>query len=129
MAWLNKGFVGVTTLLAMVIVLAISSIVFEIFQLDWRRLTPQRLRGEDSQPYRLNSATQFVTVKQDEIETGGEYILSADSLHLSLLHEICMDSKDSIVPWQYGAPRNGTDQDTSEDRKLLIDRSELRAAE
>lgn len=124
MAWQNKGLVGITTLLAVATVLTVCSLLLEAFQLDWRQLSPQRLRGEDSQSHELNSATQFVTVRHDEIMAGDERVSLADSLHLSLLHEICLDSKESIVPWQYGAPREGSDQDSPEDRKLLITRSD-----
>lgn len=124
MAWQNKGFVGITSLLAVVTVLTICCLLLETFQLDWRQLSPQRVRSEDPQSHGLISTTQFVTVRQDEILAGDERVSIADSLHLSLLHEICMDGKDSIVPWQYGAPREGSDQDTPEDRKLLISRSD-----
>lgn len=58
-----------------------------------------------------------------------EEVDSADLLHMSLLQEICLDSQDAIIPWQYGAPRNASDQDTTDDRRLLVRRSDLNLIE
>lgn len=48
---------------------------------------------------------------------------------MSLLQEICLDGQETIIPWQYGTPRKASDQDTTEDRKLLSHRSDLNLIE
>lgn len=126
MAWQRKGLVGIATLLLLVTTLTVCSLMLEAFQLDWRQLTPQRLRGQNTQPQKprpttLDPTALYVPVADEDIPDSDDHVSSADLLHLSLLHEICMESKEAVVPWQYGAPRNGSDQDTVEDRKLLIE--------
>lgn len=126
MAWQRKGLVGIAALLLVVTALTICSLTLEAFQLDWRQFAPQRLRGKSPQadaprPTTLDPTARYVPVTDENIPDSNDHVSSADLLHLSLLHEICMESKEAVVPWQYGAPRNGSDQDTAEDRKLVIE--------
>lgn len=81
----------------------------------------------DSASSRANKGAEKYSENEEKMDF--EQVNSADLLHMSLLQEICLDSPDAIIPWQYGAPRNASDQDTTEDRKLLGHRSDLNLIE
>lgn len=105
------------SLLRLLIALSMGIFVFEAVHVTWGSQAMRGVRRRmDARLFHV-SGSESTVFKQEEVA-------SSELLHVSLLQEVCVNSGDVIIPWQYGRPRSHGPQDTAEDRKLLLQRND-----
>ncbi|KAG7377143.1 hypothetical protein PHYPSEUDO_012078 [Phytophthora pseudosyringae] len=88
--------------------------------------------GGDARLRRAVTANHAWTVAEVYADADADAeVPAADRLHLSLLHEACVTSKDAVVPWQLGSPRGRHQRQdaTANNGDALVHRNDTDALE
>lgn len=111
------------SLLGLLIALSLGIVVFEAAHVTWGSQAMRGVRRSMGASLFHVPNSKGEGLKQEDMDQGKE-VDPSDLLHVSLLQEVCVNSGDVIIPWQYGRPRSHGLQDSAEDKKLLLQRND-----